>query len=132
MIFYEGAGQPGRQKRSTQVVTIAYKSNSRLGRRRSQRVALNVPVVVSEPHGNPQNPLEKTQTLSVSQHGGLITLRATVDCGQSLVVTNPSSRRSQECRVVYVGPNHSESRQIGIEFLGPVTNFWNISFPIPA
>jgi PilZ domain len=113
-------------------MTITYKSNSRLGRRRSQRVALKVPVVVSEPQTSPQNALERTQTLSVSRHGGLITLRASVNCGQSLLVTNPFSRMSQECRVVYVGGNPEEERQVGFEFLGPVPNFWNITFPISA
>lgn len=113
-------------------MTIAYKSNSRLGRRRSQRVALTVPVVVSEPQANAQNALERTQTLSVSQYGGLITLRTSVNCGQNLLVTNPLSRRSQECRVVYIGRNSDQAWHVGFEFLGPVTNFWNISFPLSA
>jgi PilZ domain len=113
-------------------MTIAYKSNSRLGRRRSQRVTLTVPIVVSEPEASSQNPLERTKTLSVSQHGGLITMRASVNCGQNLLVTNPSSRVSQECRVVYVSPEEKDARRVGFEFLGPVTNFWNISFPVTA
>ncbi len=113
-------------------MTIAYKSNSRLGRRRSQRVVLKVPLVVSEPQTSPQNALERTQTLSVSRHGGLITLRTSVNCGQNLLVTNPYSRMSQECRVVYIGGNHQEAREVGFEFLGPVTNFWNITFPVSA
>jgi hypothetical protein len=75
--------------------------------------------------------MERTHTLSVSRHGGLIALRASVNWGQSLMLTNPLSRVSQECRVVYLGPEQQEQRQVGIEFLGPVTNFWNISFPSP-
>jgi len=113
-------------------MSIAFKSNSRLGRRRSQRVALSMPVVVFEPQSSQKEPIEKTRTLSVSLHGGLMTLRAAVSCGQSLLVTNPYSRVSQACRVVYVAPEKQEVRQVGFEFLEPVTNFWNISFPIPA
>jgi len=113
-------------------MTITYKSNSRLGRRRSQRVALSMPVVVYEPQSSQREPIEKTRTLSVSRHGGLMTLRVDVSCGQSLLVTNPYSRVSQECRVVYVAADKQEARQVGFEFLDPATNFWNITFPISA
>jgi len=110
----------------------AVKSNFRLGRRRSQRVTLCVPVVVSEPQSNHGRPLERTHTLAVSRYGGLLVLRASVNWGQSLLLTNTCSRVSQECRVVYLGPGHHDKRQVGIEFMGPVANFWNISFPAPA
>jgi len=113
-------------------MTIAFKSNSRLGRRRSQRVALSMPVVVWEPESDRKDPIEKTRTLSVSQHGGLMTMSVAVRCGQSLMVTNAYSRVSQECRVVYVVPDKQEVRQVGFEFLDPVANFWNISFPVSA
>ena len=113
-------------------MSIAYKSNSRLGRRRSQRVVLSMPVVVFEPQSNRKEPIEKARTLSVSRHGGLMTMRVSVQCGQSLMVTNPYSRVSQECRVVYVTPGKEESRQVGFEFLGPAISFWNIEFPVSA
>ncbi len=114
-------------------MTIAYKSNSRLGRRRSQRVALSMPVVVWEPESDRREPIEKTRTLSVSRHGGLMTMSADVACGQNLMVTNAFSRETQECRVVYVASDKQEARQVGFEFLEPLApNFWNISFPISA
>ena len=107
------------------------KNNSRLGRRRSLRLTLRMPVVVSESQSSPHYPLERAQTLSVSRHGGMLALRSSVNWGQNLLLTHPFSRVSQECRVVYLGPEHQEKRQVGIEFLGPVTNFWNVSFPSP-
>jgi len=116
-------------------MSIAYKSNSRLGRRRSQRVVLSMPVVVWEPESESRDPIEKTRTLSVSRHGGLMTLNADVACGQSLVLTNAISRESQECRVVYVMPDkqdRADARKVGFEFLETETNFWNISFPVSA
>jgi len=114
-------------------MTIAYKSNSRLGRRRSQRVALSMPIVVWEPESERREPIEKTRTLSVSRHGGLMTLSTDVSCGQNLMLTNAFSRETQECRVVYVAPDKQEARQVGFEFLEPLAaNFWNISFPISA
>ena len=114
-------------------MSITFKSNSRLGRRRSQRVALSMPVVISQPETNNMGPIEKTRTLSVSRHGGLVTMRVTVNCGQNLMVTNPFSRMSQPCRVVYVSPEKQEERQVGFEFLEPAAfNFWNITFPNPT
>lgn len=108
------------------------RDNSRLGRRRSQRVTLRVPIVVSESQTNYRNPMERTHTLAVSRYGGLIALQASVDPGQNLLLTNTASRVSKECRVVYLGPKHHDKRQVGVEFADPVTDFWNISFPVPG
>lgn len=102
---------------------------SSLGKRRSQRVTLRVPIVVSESQTGNGVHIERTHTLAVNQHGGLIALRAKVSPGQNLLLTNSATRESKECRVVYLGPNHHDKRQVGIEFVDPVTDFWNISFP---
>ncbi len=107
-------------------------NNSRLGRRRSQRVTLRIPITVSEPHANHRGSMERTHTLGVNRYGGLIALRSSVSPGQSLLLTNTVSRVSKECRVVYLGPNHKEIRHVGVEFADPVTDFWNISFPAPG
>jgi hypothetical protein len=108
------------------------RDNSRLGRRRSQRVTLRVPIVVSESQTNHRITMERTHALAVNQYGGLIALQASVDPGQNLLLTNTASRVSKECRVVYLGPNHNDKRQIGVEFADPVTDFWNMSFPAPG
>lgn len=107
-------------------------NNSRLSRRRSQRVTLSIPIMVSEPHANHRVNMERTHTLAVNRYGGLIALRSSVNRGQSLLMTNTVSRVSKECRVVYLGPNHQDKRQVGVEFVDPVTDFWNISFPAPG
>jgi hypothetical protein len=107
-------------------------NNSRLGRRRSQRVTLSIPVSVSEAHADDRVALERTHTLAVNRYGGLIALRSSVNPGQSLLMTHTISRVSKECRVVYLGPNHQDKRQVGVEFADPVTDFWNISFPPPG
>ena len=88
-----------------------------------------MPIVVSEAQSSSQVHMERTHTLAVNLYGGLIAMRSSVNWGQNLLLTNPFSRVSQECRVVYVGPEQQEKRLVGIEFLGPASNFWNISFP---
>jgi hypothetical protein len=76
--------------------------------------------------------MERTHTLAVNRFGGLIAVRSGVNRGQSLLMTNTVSRESKECRVVYLGPHHQDKRQVGVEFVGPVTDFWNVSFPAPG
>lgn len=100
--------------------------------RRSQRVTLRVPVVVSQPQSGKGVTFERTHTIAVNRNGGLISLRASVSQGQNLLLTNSATRESKECRVVYLGPNQSDKRQVGIEFLDPVSDFWNIAFPAPG
>jgi hypothetical protein len=107
-------------------------NNSRLGRRRSQRVSLIIPISVSEPQSNDRVNREHTHTLGVNRYGGLIALRCSVSCGQSLLMTHSISRVSKECRVVWLGPHHQDKRQVGVEFVDPDNNFWNISFPPPG
>ena len=105
---------------------------SRLENRRSARVTLRVPLVVSESASDLKPRMEDTYSLSVNKHGGLIALRASVSLGQKLTLTNKATRQTKECRVVCLGPAQVDKRQVGIEFSDPVTDFWNISFPPPG
>jgi hypothetical protein len=91
-----------------------------------------VPIVVSESQSNHRGTMERTHSLAVNRYGGLIALQASVNPGQNLLLTNTVSRVSKECRVVYLGPSHHDKRQIGVEFAGPLTDFWNMSFPDPG
>jgi hypothetical protein len=108
------------------------KEKARIAGRRSLRLTLRVPVVVSESETGNRVNIERTHTIAVNRHGGLIALRAKVSQGQNLLLTNTVTRVSKECRVVYLGPNQADKRQVGIEFMDPVTDFWNISFPAPG
>lgn len=108
------------------------KEKSRSSGRRSQRVTLRVPVVVSQSAtGNGIN-FERTHTIAVNRHGGLIVLHAKVSPGQNLLLTNTATRVSKECRVVYLGPDQLDKRQVGFEFVDAATDFWNITFPAPG
>ncbi len=105
--------------------------DSNLRRRRSQRVIVSIPITVSEARSHHRVSVERTHTLAVNRFGGLIALRTSVDPGQCLLMTNTASRVSKECRVVYLGPRDQDAWQVGIEFLDPTVDFWNITFPAP-
>jgi PilZ domain len=99
-------------------------------RRRSQRVILSLRVIVRTEDGPKDASFEEeTHTLVVNVHGALIVLAGKVTKGQKLRVTNRATKAEQVCRVANVGPKSEGKTQIGVEFLKPSPDFWQISFP---
>ena len=98
-------------------------------KRRSQRLALSVPVVAyrSQKLGLPFS--EGTRTLMVSAHGALISLDAKVVADQRLVLKHALSGEEQECRVVFTEKKLMGPTEVGIEFRHPAPGFWRIAFP---
>jgi hypothetical protein len=99
------------------------------GRRRSMRVLLSLPIVVTGKNSRNQDFQEETRTLVVNAHGALIALGAPVIAGQEITLRNKATRESRVCRVVHVGHANAEKNQLGIEFLQPAPAFWQIDFP---
>jgi hypothetical protein len=100
-----------------------------LKNRRSQRIDLNVPVVVYRPPSEGPQFYESTQTLVVSAHGALVALTDMVAPKQRLLVQNTGSGEQQECRVVYVKKELAGPPKVAVEFTQPAPRFWHIAFP---
>lgn len=100
-----------------------------IGRRRSMRVLLSVPIVVSGKDKEGKDFSEDTRTLVVNAHGALISLTTPVVAGQQITVANKATRSSLECRVVYLGNSQDNKTQMGIEFIKASSTFWQIDFP---
>jgi hypothetical protein len=100
-----------------------------LKNRRSQRIELNVPVVVYRAAGESPQFYESTQTLVVSAHGALIALADMVAPRQRLLVQNPNSGQHLECRVVSVKMERIGPPKVAVEFTQPAPSFWHIAFP---
>jgi PilZ domain len=100
-----------------------------LKNRRSQRVELNVPVVVYRASGQGPQFYENTKTLVVSAHGALITLTDLVAPKQKLLVQNPRSGEHLECRVISGNKQQIAPPQVAFEFLQPAPSFWHVTFP---
>ena len=99
-------------------------------RRRSQRVILSLRVIVRTEDGPKDASFEEeTHTLIVNAHGALIALAGKVTKGQKLRVTNRATKAEQACRVASLGPKSEGKTQVGVEFLRPSPDFWQISFP---
>jgi hypothetical protein len=97
--------------------------------RRSQRVMLKVPVVVLARGADNKPVSEETRTVTVNAHGAMILLGLKVSIGQSLMLRNLRTGEEVSCRVVYLSPYQSETREVGVEFIKPFPRFWRISFP---
>lgn len=99
------------------------------GRRRSMRVLLSLPIVVTGKNHRNEDFQEETKTLVVNAHGALIALAAPVAPGQQIALQNKATHESRACRVVHVGNANAGKIQLGIEFLQPSPTFWQIDFP---
>jgi len=111
------------------VVTSNARPGSMAHQRRSQRILLSVPVIVSGKHHNGASFGEATQTLVVNAHGALLLLREPVVVGQLLNITNVATGEALACHVKDTNPGQDEVPEIGIEFAQPSARFWRVSFP---
>lgn len=97
--------------------------------RRSKRLGLSFSVHVYGTNSSGEAFQEPTKVISVNAHGALLTLVASVEQGQTILVENKGTRKQKEFRVVYVGSARHGKSRIGIEFVHGPADFWGIYFP---
>ena len=97
-------------------------------RRRSMRILLSVPISVSG-KTSAGNFTEETRTLVVNAHGALISLAANVAVGEIVTILHKASGQFRECRMIYIGSVQAGKSQVGVEFIQPCPDFWQIDFP---
>jgi hypothetical protein len=97
--------------------------------RRSQRILLSIPIVISglKHSGAPFS--ERTRTLVVNAHGALVELRETVLVGQPLRMKNLATNEEINCKVVDISPGHETLPEVGVEFAEACSRFWRVTFP---
>jgi len=99
-------------------------------KRRSERVMLRVPVLVSVTSSEEIVTEEATCTEVVNAHGGLLSLEMEISAGQQFVLTNSKTDMSRECSVVRT--QQSPARRglvVAFQFATPSPDFWPIVFP---
>lgn len=98
-------------------------------RRRSQRVLLQVAVIITleMPGGNSVRAQAFTQV--VNAHGGLLDAPFRMSAGQRLTLVNSQSGKEAGCRVVRVDDASEGSFPTAFEFDERNAHFWPISFP---
>jgi hypothetical protein len=86
--------------------------------RRSQRILLAVPLLVSGRHADGTLLVEHASTLIVNAGGGLIALKVVVSVAQTLSLKNESTDLEISCTVVNVERRANGLNEVGIEFRG--------------
>jgi hypothetical protein len=95
-------------------------------RRRSRRLAFDIPVYVYG-HGPGKEPFhEEAHTLNVNANGALLLLSVPVRKGQKLLLTNQLTQQEQDCRVVFLGTKRSRTVETGVAFPATNPDFWQM------
>jgi len=98
-------------------------------RRRSQRVLLQVPVLVRGTNAEGREFEEGTETLSISAHGALVKLQAKLVSGAKVIVKHEGTQEEQETKVIFMGTTRGGKTEVGLEFASPRPSFWRVAFP---
>jgi hypothetical protein len=98
-------------------------------RRRSQRVVLQVAVLVKANTPDGKRVPVQGLTLVVNAHGGLLQSPLSLASHQKITLVNPQSGKEVGCRVVRAERASSELVTVAFEFDEPTAKFWPISFP---
>jgi hypothetical protein len=98
-------------------------------RRRSQRLFLQVQVLVEGKLANKSPFSEVTHTIVVNAHGALVEMSTSLDSGQIVSVQNVRTTEKIECNVKLVTAAGAGKFNAALEFVRPNAGFWRISFP---
>ena len=98
-------------------------------RRRSQRVLMQVGVVIRGKDTQGKSFEEETSTLAINAHGALIPLKTRITSGSTIKMQHKMTSEDQECHVVFLGPVREGKAEIGLEFSAPRPAFWRVAFP---
>ena len=100
-----------------------------VNQRRTERVVIREPISVSGAIAQGQRFSEDTETTVVNRHGGLFLLRSPIEFGQKIWIRRKKAGKEVECRVVYVGKEKGQEKEVGVTFTSPDNHFWGIGFP---
>lgn len=99
-------------------------------RRRSQRVMLQIAVLLRAEMAEGKTAQVQGFTQVVNAHGGLLESSLKLECDQKIMIINPQSGKTVGCRVVRVAERPSEgSYTTAFEFDERNPKFWPVSFP---
>jgi hypothetical protein len=98
-------------------------------RRRSQRLFLEVPVLVEGKLANETPFQEEAHTSVLNAHGALMQMTIQLEQGQMVSMRNIRTRAKCECQVKLVTPAGEGKFNTAVEFVQPNPDFWCISFP---
>ena len=100
-------------------------------RRRYERIAATMQVVVTMKKNTGPRKKERVVTDRISPQGAGILLAAEVELGQHVAAFNPQTGAVAQCTVAFKGQRERGKRPIGLAFSAPNRGFWRVMFPPP-
>ncbi|HEX2715560.1 MAG TPA: hypothetical protein VHM88_25540 [Candidatus Acidoferrales bacterium] len=97
-------------------------------RRRSQRVMIRVPVILTIEVAREAVTI-RAETVEVNDHGAMLLCSRALTADSKFQLENDRTRQHLICRVVRAPQESREGFLIPAEFEAPVPGFWQISFP---
>ena len=98
-------------------------------KRRSSRVAIDMPVEVFGQQANGKVFREETRTTVVNAHGALLNLASAVEIKPSVLLINKITQLEVQCRVISQKDTEKGNTELSVEFIDPQPRFWGIAFP---
>jgi hypothetical protein len=98
-------------------------------RRRSQRLFIQIPVIVEGELANKSNFSEKAHTVVVNAHGALVELGVSLEPEQRILLRNVRTNEKIASVVKLVTPGEPGKFNVALEFVDPNPGFWHITFP---
>jgi hypothetical protein len=92
-------------------------------------VRVRIPVAVRLQKSVAKAVPEKTHTIVVSAHGGLVLMATKVEENQLVLIENLETNQELLCRVTGVGDSFMGKTQVGLEFILPAPDFWDLELP---
>jgi hypothetical protein len=92
-------------------------------KRRAQRLPITMPVSVYGYVGD-EPFAENTESINVSQRGGLVAISVDVSCWQKIILTNLQTDEDLECRIVRLIRSGTGQILAGLEFPDVEPKFW--------
>ena len=98
-------------------------------KRRSSRVAIDMPLEMFGKFVNDKVFREATRTTTVNAHGALLVLGSAAQIKPSVLLINKSTHIEVQCRVISLKETEKGKIELGVEFVIPQPRFWGIAFP---
>jgi len=100
-----------------------------VNRRRSQRLKIQVPILIQVTLSDRKSVQVQAFTLEVNAHGGLLESPVKTVAGQKIVLVNPRSGKEVRCRVLRSEKSSSGLYLLAFDFDVRNAQFWPINFP---
>jgi hypothetical protein len=100
-------------------------------RRRSQRVMIQIPVVLEMTSGGTKTTIH-AKTASVNDHGAMLLCTKNFPVETKFELVNERTSQKQSCRVTRTAIENQKGYLVPVEFAAPAPGFWHISFPPPG